>query len=96
MSEERRSVDANRLNFLYNKISVPKMAMVYWLQVPEFASAISAKVLNGDTVDDKVVYDIMVPIYESALKVRGTDVAKCYNYAKLRQGIKRLGEALGQ
>lgn len=95
MSEEKvLNTDVSKLNFLYNKISIPKMAMVYWLQVPEFVSAITAKVSNGETIDDRVVYDIMIPIYESALKAKGTEAERGYNYAKLRQGIKRLGEVV--
>lgn len=87
------NTDVSRLNFMYKKISIPKMAMVYWMQVPEFVSAVNDLVDRRQDVNDKAVYEVMLPIYEDVLRLKGTDAGKVFNYAQLRRGIKRLEEA---
>ena len=88
------NTDVSRLSFLYNKISIPKMAMLYWLKVPAFVSAMNDLVDRGKDINDKTVYGIMLPIYEDVLRFKGTDAGKVFNYAKLRQGVKHLKEAI--
>lgn len=88
------NTDVSRLNFMYKKISIPKMAMAYWMQVPEFVSAMNDLVDRREDISDKAVYDVMLPIYEDVLRFKGTDAGKAFNYAQLRRGVKRLEEAL--
>lgn len=86
--------DTAKLSFMFNKISVPKMSMVYWLKVPEFVDAIFNLYDNGKTIDDKVVYDVMTSIYDEVLPYKGTERTVEYNFSKMRQGIARLREKL--
>lgn len=84
----------NKLNFMFNKISVPKMSMVYWLKVPEFVDAILEMYEGQKVIDDATVHEVMVRVYDQTIAYKGTDRAKDYNYAKMRQGIKHLSEVL--
>ena len=72
---------SDRLNFMYNKISIPKMSMVYWMKVPEFVAEMLERFERGDTIDDQSVYPVMKKVYEHALGEKGTKRAEVYNYA---------------
>lgn len=90
--ETRR--DLSQLSFLYNKLSMPKMSLVYWLKVPEFVDAIFGMLQRSEVIDDSTVYPILVRLYEALEPLKGTPKTEGFSFAKMRQGIKKLHEAL--
>ena len=96
MSEERDIREkAHRLNFLKKKIHVPYQSLEYWLTIPEFVNAISEKVCNGETIDDRVVYESISEIYNEKEKVKWTNEAGTFNYRLANAAVKRLRKVLG-
>lgn len=83
-----------KLNFMYAKISVPKMVMHYWMMVPEFVASVLELYDAKQTIDNRSVYDIMVRVYNEAIVDKGTKRTEGYNFAKMRRGIRGLEEVL--
>lgn len=86
----------SKLLFLFNKIDIPKMSMLYWLCVPEFEQAMLNLVNEGKSIDNRVVYENMTEIYNNLLPYRGTEKATNCNFCQMRRGINKLSKALQQ
>ena len=81
------------LNFMVNKISVPKMVMTYWLSLPEFVEIISKCINEHKEIDDKLVYGITKEIYfQKALMRENGNSDKLFNYKTARRGLNGLSE----
>ena len=74
---------------------MPKTCMSFWLEVPEFTTAMLEVRDSGRPIDDRLVYDIMVDIYNKGLEDKEGNRARGYNFKKMRQGINHLKRALG-
>ena len=85
---------ARQLNFLKKKIAAPYQSLEYWLTVPEFVNEMVEKVRNGDTIDNRVVYDSISEIYREREKVKWTNEAGTFNYRLANAAVKRLRRIL--
>lgn len=86
----------NKLLFLFNKINIPKMSMLYWLCVPEFEQAMLKLVNEGKSINNRVVYENMTEIYNNLLPYKGTEKATNCNFCQMRRGINQLSKVLEQ
>lgn len=84
------------LNFLYNKIAVPKMTMVYWLSLPEFSSEVSKHVAKNNTINDKLIYSIIKDIYFPHKKKRDEfgSSADDFDHHRTRKGLRCLSKQI--
>jgi len=96
MSERVSSSAVNpRLNFMFKKISVSRMSLVYWLTIPEFEAEMIYRLDNGETIDDLVVCEVMKRIYAKWDRLREVSSEKPdFNYSLARRGIHQIEKAI--
>lgn len=83
------------LNFMVNKISVPRMVMTYWLSLPEFVEVINKCISERKEIDDELVYEVVKGIYFPKALMRENDNSdKLFNYKTARRGLNELSEKL--
>ena len=86
----------SKLLFLFNKIDISGTSMYYWLCIPEFEQAMLKLVNEGKSIDNRVVYENMIEIYNTLLPYKGTEKTAGYNFYQMRRGINKLSKALQQ
>lgn len=92
MSEESRSVDEGQLDFLYNRISMPRVCMAAWLRVPEFVEKIRSLETGGVNITDAVVLEVARPIL--SVKIADKRDNRDLRLQTLKRGIRRLQDSL--
>lgn len=92
-----KSVVDQRLNFMFKKISISKMSLVYWLSIPEFEAEMLARLNNKEPIDNQVVCESMRCIYEKWEHLRGNSSIKPdFNYSLARRGIHQIEKAMNE
>ena len=84
------------LDFMYDKIAVPKMTMVYWLSIPEFSNAIYKHISNNETINNKLVYGIIKDIYFPHKKIKDELGSKAddFDHYRTKKGLKSLSKLI--
>lgn len=86
-----------RLNFMFKKISVSKMSLVYWLTLPEFEAEMLARLDNKEAIDNRVVCESMKRIYAKWEHLRDNSNEKPdFNYSLARRGIHQIEKAMAE
>lgn len=94
-TDVNRQVVNHRLNFMFKKISVSKMSLVYWLTLPEFEAEMLAKLDNKEAIDDRVVCESMKRIYAKWERLRDNSNEKPdFNYSLARRGINQIEKSI--
>lgn len=83
-----------QLQFMYNKISVPKMALSYWMTIPEFVEEMLRMLSNSETIDNKSVYLVMDGLYRDMERYRKTPKGQHINYRLARSAVNALKREL--
>lgn len=88
------SADVSKLDFLYNRISMPRTCMAAWLHVPEFVEELisldSEGVLITDTIVLEVCDKLMVDKFQDKRNREG------FYFKALKQGINHVRRALNE
>ena len=95
-SETQTRNDIARLDFLYNKISMPKVCINAWLLVPEFVDAVSSLIDMRIEVTDENIFKICNDILGKAETSNGNAEMhkKLNNISFLQRGVTSLKRAL--
>lgn len=84
------TANVGRLDFLYKRISMPRVCMGAWLRVPEFVEAINALDLQGVKITDRVFLEVAEPILQEKLLDRKAN--KELRLSTLKRGLRFLHE----
>ncbi len=77
-----------RLDFLYNRISMPRICVAAWLHVPEFVETISSLDSKGVVITDEVFLNVAEPILgEKLLDRKGNSELRL---STLKRGLNHL------
>ena len=88
MSGEKALNAGNNLDFLYNRISMPRVCMAAWLRVPEFVEKIEKLDSDGIKITDAVVLEVARPILSE--KMLGRKDNQDLRLPTLKRGLKHL------
>lgn len=83
----------SRLNFLYNRISMPRVCVAAWLHVPEFVEEIIALDADGTFITDAVVLEVCDKLM--AGKFQNKEIRKDFYFGALKRGVNHLRRSLG-
>ena len=88
--------EKNSLDFLYNTcFGISKVAMEYWISVPEFAERIRYMVSCGVWVDRQVVFETMRSLYLDFEKTKQyTGKRNGFNFRLAKLGIESLWRSM--
>lgn len=94
MNDERvLNTDSSQLDFLYNRISMPRVCMAAWLRVPEFFEKIRDLDSNGIKITDAIVLEVAQPILSEKILDRKNN--RDLRLPTLKRGLKHLQNNLG-
>lgn len=95
-SETQTRNDIARLDFLYNKISMPKVCIDAWLLVPEFVDTVGSLIDMQIEVNDENIFKICNDILGKAETSNGNAeiYKKLNNISFLQRGVTSLKRAL--
>lgn len=86
------SKNTSRLDFLYKRISMPRICLAAWLHVPEFVEEITALDSSGIFITDAVVLEVCDKLM--AGKFQNKEIRKDFYFGALKRGINHLKRAL--
>ena len=86
------NANASRLDFLYNRISMPRICMAAWIHVPEFAEELIALDSNGTFITDVIVLEVCEKLM--AGKFQNKEIRKDYYFGALKRGVNHLKNAI--
>lgn len=94
-TDASKPVVNHRLNFMFKKISVSKMSLVYWLTLPEFEAEMLTRLDNKEPIDNQVVYESMKRIYAKWESLRkDSNIKPDFNYSLARRGINQIEKSI--
>jgi len=73
---ERTRLKVEQLGFLFGKIHVNHTILDHWLSITKFVDAIYEKYMNSETIDDRVVYDVMCKVFNENKRLTTDKLAK--------------------
>ena len=88
------STDNHRLDFLYSRISMPRVCLAAWAHVPEFAEEIIALDSSGTFITDAVVLEVCDKLM--AEKFQNKEIRKDFYFGALKRGINHLRRTLSE
>ena len=83
-----------RLDFMYNKISLPHILLSQWMKVPEFVDCMLDKVSKSETIDNSTVLPVMKTIYRQLEEEVLSGHPRDLSYGSLRTGINMITRKL--
>lgn len=86
--EKNLNTDVSRLDFLYNRISMPRVCMAAWLRVPELVKMISSLDSEGVVITDAVFLKVAEPILSEKLLNRKDN--RDLRLPTLKRGLNHL------
>lgn len=94
---DRKFIVEHHLGFVFRKISLPSGDLAYWFSVQEFLDEVESLIKQNKTVDNQVIYDIMLKVYEQKSELRKVSSTKPdFNYNYARRSIKHLRRVLDE
>ena len=82
------------IDFLYRKCSVPTYSMAYWISVPEFYDRIKQISGTNTTIDNALVFDVMLEIYKEKLEDKEYGWKVNFNFHTSRKALRSLSFVL--
>lgn len=90
-------ITEHKLGFVFKMSPLTFTELSYWFAVPKFLDEIELKMKRGEHIDNRVIYNIMVKVYERQLELRKvSDKKPDFNYKGARTTIKRLKRFLDE
>ena len=77
-------------NFIPRKCSISYSKLQYWLTIPEFVIQVVHRMEAGERIDDRVLLDIMEPIYDELYN------DESFNASWARKAINTLKRSTSQ
>ena len=96
---EGRDIRSNkyRLGFMFRSIQVSKIALDYWLSVPEFEERMIAMMDRHEPIVNETVLRVMEEVYERDFKpVQNTPDGIGKNFYLARKAINQLRRAVSE
>ena len=90
-SDKVLNTDTSRMNFMYNRISMPRACLASWLHLPEFIDAINSLLDRRIRITNKEVFDICEKIMNE--KEFDDEARMKYYYSRLKRGLNHLRRA---
>lgn len=90
-------ITEHKLGFMFKMFPLTFTELAYWLSVPEFLVEIESKIKRGEHIDNQMIYDLMVRVYEQKAELRKVSKKKPdFNYSSARSTIRRLKRFLDE
>lgn len=91
--------NAHGLGFLSRKLHMPPACTAFWLTDQEFVDRVRGLMVNGITVNDENVYDIMIDIYTKREYAKRNHIVGEFEWFFLptaRRGLRAMAKFLGK
>ncbi len=84
------NTEINHLDFLYNRISMPRVCIAAWLRVPEFVERIRSLDSEGVVITDAVFLKVAEPILNE--KLLNKKLNRDLRLPTLKRGLNHLSK----
>ena len=86
--------DSTEIDFIFKKCDAPRLSLVYWRSVPEFFDEIVRVSKTDATIDNGLVFKIMLEIYREKENDMDTGFPVDFNFRLARKSLNRLSQIL--
>lgn len=83
-----------QIDFLYNKIDVPTYPLAYWISVPDFFDEIKRITGTNTTIDNALVFNVMLEIYKEKESDRDAGMKVDFSFHTARKALRSLSLSL--